>query len=178
MSAARSCAAASPAGGKAAAGTRRRGRRYRSGWSLVSSDANSFVEVGTRVAESRSAKLFGRNTVASFFAFGIDIALLWILVETVGLVYLPAAAIAFLVAMSVHYVVSRIWVFKASERGMATGYFYFLVNAGIGLVVTLAAFWALMNLLDLHYLLARVVASIVAGILVFFLNAVFNFKAI
>jgi putative flippase GtrA len=141
-------------------------------------DARSLKQAGTRAAKSRGAKMFGRNTIASFFAFALDIALLWLLVELAGIAYLPAAAIAFMAAMSMHYVVSRRWVFKASDRGMAAGYGYFLVNAGIGLVVTLAVFWSLISLLDFHYLVARVVASIVAGILVFFLNAVFNFKAL
>ena len=128
--------------------------------------------------EAGAARLFARNTVASFFTFGVDVALLWLAVELAGAPYLPAAAIAFLVAMSIHYALSRIWVFKGSERGMAAGYVYFLMNAGIGLVVTMAAFWALMELAGLHYLVARILASVAAGILVFFLNAVFNFKAL
>ena len=60
----------------------------------MGSEAGALSEVGARVAESGSARLFGRNTVASFFAFAIDIALLWTLVEMVGLTYLPAAATA------------------------------------------------------------------------------------
>ena len=144
----------------------------------MSTEAGRLAEAGTRLAESRGARLFGRNTLASVVAFGIDLALLWMLVELSGLAYLAAAAIAFLVAMSVHYGLSRIWVFKGSRRGLATGYVYFLVNAGIGLVVTLAVFWALLEWLGIHYLFARLVASIIAGLLVFFLNAVFNFKAL
>ena len=136
------------------------------------------LDHGGRSSEARVARLFGRNTVASFFAFGIDVALLWLAVELAGAPYLPAAAVAFLIAMSIHYLLSRIWVFRGSERGMAAGYAYFLMNAGIGLVVTLGAFALLMELAGLHYLIARVLASVVAGILVFFLNAVFNFKAL
>ena len=144
----------------------------------MNSESRTLSEVGARVAESRSARLFGRNTVASFFAFAIDIALLFTLVEAVGLTYLPAATIAFLFAMSVHYFIARLWVFKESDRGLASGYVYFLMNAGIGLVVTLAVYWAMINLLGIYYLIARIVASIAAGILVFTLNAVFNFKEI
>ncbi|WP_114952045.1 GtrA family protein [Sphingosinicella terrae] len=144
----------------------------------MSSDAGRLVEAGAKLAESRGARLFGRNTIASFLAFGIDLALLWTLVEVAGIGRLPAAAAAFLLAMSVHYVVSRLWVFKGSRRGMASGYLYFLVNAGIGLVVTLAVFWSLIDLLEIQYLIARLIASVVAGLLVFFLNAAFNFKAI
>jgi putative flippase GtrA len=144
----------------------------------MSSDKGVIAEAGEKIAESKRARLFGKNTIASAFVFGIDIALLWLFVELADLSYLPAAALAFLIAMSIHYVISRLWVFKQSDRGIASGYFYFLINTCIGLLVTLATFWALINLLDFHYLLARVGASIIAGILVFVLNGVFNFKEI
>lgn len=134
--------------------------------------------IASRFTETRAAVLFGRNTIASFFAFGLDVSLLWLLVERLGLTYLPAATISFLIAMTLHYVLSRLWVFKDTERGIAKGYFYFLINAGVGLVTTLAAFAALIEFTGLYYLVARVIASVVAGVLVFGLNAVFNFKAL
>ena len=37
-------------------------------------------------------------------------------------------------------------------------------------------FWLLIELSPLHYLVARAISSMVAGVVVFFLNAVFNFK--
>lgn len=135
-------------------------------------------KAGARVAESRGARLFARNTIASFFVFGIDVSLLWALVELAGIGYIPAATVAFLIAMSLHYVLARIWIFRGTERGIATGYFYFMVNTGVGLVVTIGVFAALIEWSGLHYLVARVLASVAAGILVFFLNAVFNFKAL
>lgn len=134
------------------------------------------ARAGLKVLHSRGAKLFGRNTLASIAGFALDMALLVLLVEVAGVAYLPAAALAFVLAMSAQYVVSRVWVFKHSARGLGAGYLYFLLNTGIGLVVTLALFWLLLVLADFHYLLARVAASIVAGLVVFFLNAVFNFK--
>jgi putative flippase GtrA len=135
-------------------------------------------EAGAAAAESRGARLFGRNTVASIGCFLIDVAILYALVEWLGISYLPAAAGAFLLAMSVQYVISRLWVFPDSDQGMARGYAWFLVNAGIGLVITLGAFALLLWLLDFHYLIARLISSAVAGIAMFFLNAVFNFKAL
>ncbi len=132
----------------------------------------------SQLTDRCTAILFARNTVASFFAFGLDVGLLWIFVEKLGLSYLVAATIAFLVAMTLHYILSRLWVFSESRRGMASGYVYFLANAGIGLVVTLGAFAALMAITGLHYLIARIFASVAGGLIVFGLNAVFNFKAI
>lgn len=131
---------------------------------------------GTRVAESRGARLFARNTVASFFVFALDVSLLWGFVEMLGIGYIPAATIAFLIAMTLHYVLSRIWIFRGTDRGIAMGYVYFMVNTGIGLVVTIGVFAALIEWTGLYYLVARVLSSVVAGIVVFFLNAVFNFK--
>ncbi len=128
--------------------------------------------------EDGAGVLFVRNTVASVATFAFDMALLWALVELGGIQRYPAAALAFLAAISLHYVLCRIWVFRGTERGVALGYFYFLVNAGAGLVTTMAVFAALVELMAMHYLLARTLASVIAGVLVFFLNAVFNFKAI
>ena len=135
-------------------------------------------EIVSRLAERRTAVLLGRNTVASFATFALDILLLWLLVEFAGIVYLVAAAIAYLIAITVQYALSRVWVFRRSDRGMATGYFYFLINAGIGLVATLAMLFALVELAGLFYLVARAISSVVAGVLMFVLNAVFNFKTV
>lgn len=131
-----------------------------------------------RLTQRCAAKLLARNTAASFLTFGLDVAVLWLLVDYAGFGRIPSAALAFLLAMTLHYVLSRIWVFKGSGRNVASGYLYFLVNAGIGLVVTLAVFAALLEFTGLYYLIARVIASVIAGLLVFLLNAVFNFKAV
>lgn len=145
---------------------------------FLTSGRRRLGKAGTRVAESRGARLFARNTIASFFVFALDVALLWAFVEWIGVTYIPAATVAFLIAMTLHYVLSRIWIFRGTERGIAKGYVYFMINTGIGLVITIGAFAALIYLTGLYYLVARVLASVAAGIVVFFLNAVFNFKAL
>jgi putative flippase GtrA len=92
--------------------------------------------------------------------------------------YIPAAAGAFLLAISINYGVSRLWVFPQSDRGLALGFAYFLITAGIGLLVTMAAFVLLLEVTGLFYIVARIIASAVAGLIVFALNAVWNFKAV
>lgn len=122
--------------------------------------------------------LFARNTVASFFAFGVDMLLLWLFVELGGWDKFAAAALAFLIAITIHYALCRLWVFHGSSRGLAAGYAYFLMNAAAGLLITMGLFAALAELAGLHYLVARVLASIVAGIAVFLLNACLNFRSL
>ncbi|HWH18878.1 MAG TPA: GtrA family protein [Allosphingosinicella sp.] len=132
----------------------------------------------SRAVRGRAAVLFARNTVASCFSFAIDLLLLWLLVRFAGLGPLAAAAPAFLAAITIHYWLCRIWVFRGTARGVAAGYVYFLINAGVGLAITMALFAALVELAGLHYLAARVLASVAAGIVVFLLNAVLNFGSL
>jgi putative flippase GtrA len=126
----------------------------------------------------RIALMFGKNSVAGTIAFAFDLALLWLLVERGGWAYLPAAAFAFLIAITIHYALARRFVFHESTRGLASGYLFFVANAAIGLLVTLAAFALLVELFELHYLVARLISSVKAGVVVFLLNAVFNFRVL
>lgn len=120
--------------------------------------------------------MFGKNTVASTIAFVLDLAILWCLVELAGFPRVPAAVIAFIVPMVVFYFLEREWVFPGTQRGVASGFVYFALNVGIGFVVMLAIYWSLLLFTDIHYLIARVAASVVSGIVIFLLNGFFNFK--
>lgn len=105
-----------------------------------------------------------------------DIALLWGLVQFLRMDKLVAVAVAFVAANSLHYVIGRTWVFRGTERHIAAGYAYFLINAGIGLLVTMSLFAALIVWTPINYLVARTLVSLVAGLTVFLLNAVLNFR--
>jgi putative flippase GtrA len=131
-----------------------------------------------RLLSRRGATLLGRNSVVSIFVFAFDLALLWLLVELVMLGKLTAAGLAFALANALHFALAKIWVFKGSERALGAGLFYFFVNAAVGLVITIALFALLMHVTDLHYLAARLITSVFAGLAVFALNAVLNFRSI
>jgi putative flippase GtrA len=136
------------------------------------------ASLADRLMNRRAAGLFVRNTIVSCAAFAFDLALLWVLIERGGMDKLPAAALAFVAANSLHYVFGRAWVFRGSERGLATGYLYFLINACVGLTITLLLFMLIVDGLGIHYLIARVLASVFAGLAVFVLNAVLNFRCL
>jgi putative flippase GtrA len=130
-----------------------------------------------RLFSRRSAVLLWRNTVVSTGAFLLGLVLLWLAVERFGVAKVPAAALSFLVANSLHYVFGRTWIYRGTPRKVASGYGIFLINAVVGLVITVGLFAAFVEL-GLHYLLARVVASIFAGLALFVLNATLNFKSL
>ena len=120
--------------------------------------------------------MFGRNTVASTVAFALDLLILYALVEWLAAPRVAAAVIAFIVPMLAFYVLLRTWVFPATTRNVGSGFVYFLVNLGIGFLVMLALFWTMLELTELHYLWARIVASVANGVVIFLLNGFFNFK--
>jgi len=130
-----------------------------------------------RLFSRRAAILLGRNTVVSTGVFMLGLVLLWLAVERFGMAKVPAAALSFVIAKSIHYVFGRTWIYRGTERRLVFGYGVFPVNALVGPAITLGLLAAFVEL-GLHYLLARVVASIFAGLALFVLNATLNFKSL
>jgi putative flippase GtrA len=124
------------------------------------------------------AVLFLRNAVASSLCFAIDMALIWVMVSQLHIDKFVAVTAGFLTANALNYGLARIWVFRESDRGLFTGYVYFLGNALVGLAIILAGFALLTGPLDTHYMVARVVVSLCSGTIVFILNATLNFHEV
>jgi putative flippase GtrA len=131
-----------------------------------------------RLVSRHVGVLLVRNTVVSCFVFAIDLALLWVLVQSGGINTLLAATVAFIAANVLHYVLGRRWIFRGTERAVGAGLVYFLINAGIGLAITMALYAAILELTSIHYLVARAIVSVFGGLTVFYLNATLNFRSV
>ena len=125
-----------------------------------------------------AGRMLLRNTVVSTGVFLLGLAVLWVLVEKAGMNAVLATGLGFLVANSIHYIFGRTWIFAGSDRKLSTGYAIFLMNAMIGLAVTVGLFWVLTELTPMNYLVARVIVSVFAGLAVFGLNASINFRQV
>ena len=126
----------------------------------------------------RVGAMLWRNTVISCMVFVLGLGVLYALVQWAGFPEVPAAGIGFLVANTLHYAFGRAWIFRGTERGRASGYVLFLLNSGLGLAVTMGLYALLLAYTPMNYLIARVVVSVVAGLVVFVLNAVLNFRRV
>ena len=131
---------------------------------------------GERLLSRNAAVLLGRNTVVSTLVFLLGLFLLWLLVEFGHVDKLQATALTFLLANTLHYALGRTWIYRGTTRAMLPGYGFFLVNAALGLAVTLFLFDLAVRFADIHYLAARVLVSLVAGLVMFLLNATLNFE--
>ena len=131
-----------------------------------------------RFFKRRVGGMLWRNTVVSTVVFLVGLGVLWLMVERAGMDPVLATGLSFLIANSIHYVFGRTWIFAGSERKVSTGYVLFLGNAVVGLIVTVGLFWVLTEFTPMNYLVARVIVSVFAGLAVFVLNAVFNFRQV
>lgn len=132
--------------------------------------------LGTRLFSRKAAAMLARNSVVSCACFAFDLVLLCALVRLARMGKIEAAALGFVAANTLHYVLGRSWIFRGTDRAVASGYVYFLANAVVGLTVTMTLYAAFLRYTPINYIVARVVVSVFAGLAVFVLNAVWNFR--
>jgi putative flippase GtrA len=125
----------------------------------------------------RGATLLMRNTIVSTAVFGFGLGLLWLMVDVMGFQKVPAAALSFIAANTLHYAFGRAWIFRGTQRKVVEGYAYFVINSLVGLAVTVALF-AIFLELGVNYIVARIVTSVFAGLVLFVLNAILNFRSL
>ena len=127
---------------------------------------------------ARVGAMLFRNTVVSCSVFGLGLIVLWALVTWGHIDKVVAAGISFIVANTLHYVLGRSWIFHGTDRAMHTGYILFLINSGVGLLVTLGLYALILKFTSMDFVTARILVSLFAGLLVFVLNAVLNFRQV
>lgn len=98
-----------------------------------------------------------RFGVVGGLAFLVDYGVLWALVDLLGVNYLVASTLSFSVSVIFNYILSSLWVFDCSGNGNKVGEFLvFLVLSILGLLLNLAIMWLSVDILGIHYLIAKV----------------------
>jgi len=102
----------------------------------------------------------GAYGAASAIAFAVDFGLLALLVKRAGLGYLPAAALSFVGGALVLYAlaVSVVFRFRRIENRVFE-LSYFIVIGVAGLLVNMLVMAAVVELVHLHFLVAKVLAA-------------------
>lgn len=119
---------------------------------------------------------FLRYSLVGGSTFAFDLVLLYIVTEYAGVPYYIATPLAFLVAVSLNYLISRRFVFKGTGRGHKLGYSYFIGAALLGASVTTLGVSALVTYAGLYFMLARILIACVVGIGNYLFNLFYNFK--
>ena len=124
-----------------------------------------------------------QRPVAQFLRYGFaggtalltHLAVMWVMVEALGMVKPWASAIGFLCATPVNYVLQYRFVFRSDNDPVASFLRYIGVTlAAMGLNVAL--FVMLLALLPAHYLLVQCVTTAIVFVVNFIVNKTFTFR--
>lgn len=93
-------------------------------------------------------------------AFAIDYGLLYICTDWFGIYYFVSSIISFSVSVIFNYVASIIWVFEVDQEKSKTKNFIIFIGLSIvGLGINQVIMWYGVEVLYLHYMLIKLLAT-------------------
>jgi len=113
---------------------------------------------------------------ASGIATLLDLFLLWVFVEFIGIYYLVSAIIAFLGGSSLNYGINKVWAFRGSKVGNVRGLMSFIIIGWIGLVWTILLMALFVEFGGIHYLIARLLAAVLVLGWNYGMNSIVTFR--
>ena len=105
---------------------------------------------------------FFRSIFVGGLATIVDFGFLYFFTEFVNIYYLTSAALAFILGLTTNYILSIVWVFN--RRKFTKKWLEFVIFAIIGivgLILNELIIWYFTEYVHFHYLLSKVVSTIV-----------------
>ena len=111
-----------------------------------------------------------RYAVAAFGGFAADYCTLLALKEWIGIHYLVAVPIAFVVGLAVNYLIGIWFVFQRGRLSLRKELLLFVVISLTALAVTEGSMYALTDLLRIDYRISRIVSGVITYLFNFFMR--------
>lgn len=122
---------------------------------------------------SKLFKQLFRFGIVGGLAFIIDAGLLYILTEFCHIYYLVSSIISFTVSLAFNYILSIIWVFDVKKKQTYKEVLLFAVLSIIGLGVNQLVMYLGVDLLNIYYMLCKIIATIIVMIYNFVTRKIF-----
>ncbi|MDR0830800.1 MAG: GtrA family protein [Prevotellaceae bacterium] len=104
---------------------------------------------------------FLRFAITGIIGFVVDFGVLYALTEFCGWHYLLSATLGFVCGLIATYFLSVFWVFDKRRFNNAFSEFaLFAVISGIGLLLNLFLMWFCTEIIDFHYLISKIISSV------------------
>jgi putative flippase GtrA len=94
----------------------------------------------------------------------VDYAVLYVMTSRMHVAYLVSAAVAFMTASTLNYLLSVLWVFESGKFSLLFEFSLFVVTSLAGLAINQVSMWTLVSLCGLNYLLAKAISVVVVTI--------------
>ena len=112
--------------------------------------------------------------VVGGLAFIIDYGILIFLTEVFHINYLISTTISFIVSVIFNYIMSIFWVFDVDENKNRTTVFSVFINLSvIGLLLNDLFMWVFVDGMSIHYLIAKIIATLLVMIYNFITRKLF-----
>ncbi|MCX6719201.1 MAG: GtrA family protein [Candidatus Taylorbacteria bacterium] len=103
-----------------------------------------------------------RYIISGGTAAAVDLVLLYILTDLIGIWYITSSILAYLVAFMVSFTLQKFWTFRDHSRNNihSQAVIYFIVTS-LNLGLNTLGIFAFVHYLSFHYLIAQIVVSVI-----------------
>lgn len=124
----------------------------------------------------RALTRFFKYSLVGGSTFALDLTLLFLLIVFLDVHYILSAGVAFGIAVSINYFISRHFVFRGTPRKVSSGYLIFFIIAIAGSGTIMGLMFLFVDVFHLHYLASRICIAALVGICNYLMNLYVNFK--
>ena len=115
--------------------------------------------------------------IAGSTAAGVDLVLLFLLTDIIGLWYFYSAIVAYICSFFTSFFLQKFWTFRDNDRGRIKKQLaIYIAVAGISLTLNSFFMFVLVSLLHVWYLMAQVVTKGILAVGSFVFNKTVTFK--
>jgi len=127
----------------------------------------------TKLLENKLFKQILKFGVVGGLAFVIDYVLLYVLTEFMNIHYLISSIISFTVSVIFNYILSIKWVFDVSKKQGTKDFIIFVVLSTIGLGINSIIMYLMVDEMNIHYMLSKLVATFIVMVYNFITRKIF-----
>ena len=107
---------------------------------------------------------FFKFGVVGVIAFIVDYLSLYMLTEFLNVYYLISSIISFLLSIIVNYILSIKWVFDIKKKQSFKDVIIFTLLSAIGLLINLLVMYLSVEVLKIHYMIGKLIATFIVMI--------------
>jgi len=127
----------------------------------------------SKLLENKLFKQIIKFAVVGGLAFVIDYALLYSLTEFMNIHYLISSIISFTVSVIFNYILSIKWVFDVNKKQGTKEFIVFVVLSTIGLGINSIIMYLMVDKMNIHYMLSKLVATFIVMVYNFITRKIF-----
>lgn len=113
---------------------------------------------------------FLRYTSVGVGTFAFDLLLLHLFIDVQGVNYLVATALAFVIAVSINFALSRAVAFRETIRSVPVSYVSFLAIGVAALATIMFSMYLAVDILELDYFISRILVATLVGFCNYLVN--------